>query len=64
MIFYFDRRKCIQRVNFASKFTIIAVDIKEDIVLFGFSIWGTPFEEFKDFLKENTNPAGVQMSMF
>ena len=32
---------------------------KEAIVVFGFSIWGTPFEEFKDFLKENTKPASV-----
>ena len=35
---------------------------KEAIVVFGFSIWGTPFEEFKEFL--NTKPASVQMSMF
>ncbi len=27
-LFYFDRRKCIQICNFASKFTIILVDIK------------------------------------
>lgn len=37
---------------------------KEAIVVFGFSIWGTPFEEFKDFLKENTKPTSVQMSIF
>lgn len=29
-LFYFDRRKCIQLMNFASKLTIIAVDIKID----------------------------------
>ena len=27
-LFYFDRRKCIQIVNFASKFTLFLVDIK------------------------------------
>jgi len=27
-LFYFDRRKCIQFVNFASKFTLFLVDIK------------------------------------
>lgn len=27
-IFYFDRRKCVQLVNFASKFTIFIVDIR------------------------------------
>lgn len=32
-IFYFDKRKCIQVVNFASKFTLFLVDVKvEDIV--------------------------------
>lgn len=30
-LFYFDRRKSIQLVNFASKFTIIAVDIKKEM---------------------------------
>lgn len=29
-LFYFDRRKCIQFVNFASKLTIFAIDIKMD----------------------------------
>lgn len=29
-LFYFDRRKCIQLMNFASKLTIVAVDIKVD----------------------------------
>ncbi len=29
-LFYFDRRKCIQVCNFASKFTIVLVDIKAD----------------------------------
>lgn len=29
-LFYFDRRKCIQITNFASKLTIILVDIKLD----------------------------------
>lgn len=29
-LFYFDRKKCIQFMNFASKLTIIAVDIKID----------------------------------
>ena len=27
-LFYFDRRKCIQVVNFASKFTLFLVDVK------------------------------------
>lgn len=27
-LFYFDRRKCIQLCNFASKFTVVLVDIK------------------------------------
>lgn len=27
-LFYFDRRKCLQVVNFASKFTLILIDIK------------------------------------
>ena len=27
-LFYFDRRKCIQVVNFASKFTLFLIDIK------------------------------------
>lgn len=27
-LFYFDRRKCLQIVNFASKFTLILIDIK------------------------------------
>lgn len=29
-LFYFDRRKCIQFVNFASKFTLFLIDIKVD----------------------------------
>ncbi|MGM9552035.1 MAG: DUF6933 domain-containing protein [Clostridia bacterium] len=29
-LFYFDRRKCIQVVNFASKLTFVLVDIKMD----------------------------------
>lgn len=29
-LFYFDRKKCIQLMNFASKLTIITVDIKID----------------------------------
>ena len=31
-IFYFDRRKCIQFANFASKFTLFLVDIKKDMI--------------------------------
>lgn len=30
-LFYFDRRKCLQVVNFASKFTLFLVDIKNDM---------------------------------
>ena len=28
-LFYFDRRKCIQFCNFASKFTVVLVDVKK-----------------------------------
>lgn len=28
-LFYFDRRKCIQVCNFASKFTVVLVDVKK-----------------------------------
>lgn len=31
-IFYFDRRKCVQLVNFASKFTLFLIDLKVDAV--------------------------------
>jgi YHS domain-containing protein len=31
-LFYFDRRKCLQVVNFASKLTLILVDVKMDDV--------------------------------
>ena len=31
-LFYFDRKKCIQFVNFASKFTLFLVDVKKDIL--------------------------------
>ncbi len=27
-LFYFDKRKCIQVVNFASKFTLFLIDVK------------------------------------
>ena len=27
-LFYFDRRKCIQVVNFASKFTLFLIDVR------------------------------------
>lgn len=27
-LFYFDRRKCVQICNFASKFTVVLVDFK------------------------------------
>lgn len=30
-LFYFDRSKCLQVVNFASKFTLFLVDIKKDM---------------------------------
>lgn len=33
-LFYFDRRKCIQLCHFASKLTIILVDIKMDDVIY------------------------------
>lgn len=29
-LFYFDRRKCLQVVNFASKFTLFLIDVKVD----------------------------------
>ena len=31
-LFYFDRRKCLQVVNFASKFTIFLIDVKANIL--------------------------------
>ncbi len=31
-LFYIDRKKCLQIVNFASKFTIFLIDIKVDII--------------------------------
>lgn len=38
-IFYFDGRKCIQVCNFASKFTIVLVDVKKaEVELIGDSI--------------------------
>lgn len=30
-LFYFDRRKCLQVVNFASKFTLFLIDVKVDV---------------------------------
>ena len=38
-LFYFDRCKCIQVCNFASKFTIVLVDVKKaEVELIGDSI--------------------------
>ena len=36
---------------------------REAIVVFGFSIWGAPFDEFKQFMRENTEPEFVQMTL-
>ena len=37
---------------------------KEAIIVFGFAIWGSTFEEFRQFMNENAKPACVQMTMF
>ena len=36
---------------------------KEAIVVFGFAIWGAPFEEFRKFFKENTEPEYEQLCL-
>ena len=36
---------------------------REAIVVLGFSIWGAPFDEFKQFMRENTEPEFVQMTL-
>lgn len=37
---------------------------KEAIIVFGFSIWGAPFDEFKQFMRDNTEPGYEQMRLF
>ncbi len=40
-LFYFDGRKCIQIVNFASKFTLFLVDVKmKDLLDIGGTFYG------------------------
>ena len=34
-LFYFDRRKCVQAANFASKLTLFLFDIKNEEILEG-----------------------------
>jgi len=48
-LFYFDRRKCIQVCNFASKFTIILVDVKmADLESVGDTIVRYMFDIYSD----------------
>lgn len=48
-IFYFDRRKCIQLVNLASKFTLFLIDVKvSDKEMIGDMIVHYLFELYKD----------------
>ena len=48
-LFYFDRRKCLQVCNFASKFTIFLFDLKkEDIDLIGELLGFYLFELYSD----------------
>ncbi len=48
-LFYFDRRKCLQVVNFASKLTFVLVDIKmDDREYIGNIIANYMFELYKD----------------
>lgn len=48
-VFYFDRKKCIQVVNFASKFTLFLVDIKvKDVKNTGNMIANYLLELYKD----------------
>lgn len=48
-LFYFDRRKCIQVVHFASKLTIFLVDIKvNDLNCVGNAVAQYCFDIFKD----------------
>ena len=48
-LFYFDRRKCLQLVHFASKFTLFLIDIKmDDLKKIGNYISGYLIELYKD----------------
>ncbi len=48
-LFYFDRRKCIQVCNFASKFTIVLVDVKvADLESIGDAIARYMFDIYSD----------------
>lgn len=48
-IFYFDRRKCIQFCNFASKFTVFLIDFKvKDLQYIGDGIFMYLFDFYKD----------------
>ena len=48
-LFYFDRRKCLEVANFASKFTLFLVDIKvDDLPNIGYLISSYMFDIFKD----------------
>lgn len=51
-LFYFDRRKCIQFTNFASKFTIFLFDFKVgDLQYIGDGIYQYLFDFYKDNAK-------------
>lgn len=49
-LFYFDRRKCLQVVNFASKFTLFLLDIKVDNIV---NVLDFIFEYIKDIYKDD-----------
>lgn len=48
-LFYFDRRKCLQVVNFASKFTLFIVDVKvKNLAFLSGAIEDYMFDIYKD----------------
>lgn len=48
-LFYFDRRKCLQVVNFASKLTLFLIDVKVgDIVNIGDAMAGYMFDIYEN----------------
>lgn len=49
-IFYFDRRKCLQVVNFASKLALFLVDVKVDDLL---SVGSTMADYISDLYKDS-----------
>ncbi len=49
-LFYFDRRKCLQVVNFASKFTLFLIDVKVDVIA---DVPNFMFEYIRDIYKDD-----------